>query len=105
MFISIYIYIYKERERKRYCVWGRERERERREILHLIIYIYKLATVAEVDSKIPFSIAATPRFRERRYFFPWIASLTFDPYIVMLNVKQGGIKYYFFSLWYDSTWN
>ena len=23
----------------------------------------------------------------------------------MLSVKQGGIKYYFLSLWYDSTWD
>ena len=23
----------------------------------------------------------------------------------MLNVKQGGIKYHFFSFWYDSTWD
>ena len=22
----------------------------------------------------------------------------------MLSVKQGSIKYHFFSLWYDSTW-
>ena len=23
----------------------------------------------------------------------------------MLGVKQGGIKYHFLSLWYDSTWD
>ena len=23
----------------------------------------------------------------------------------MQSVKQGGIKYYFLSLWYDSTWD
>ena len=23
----------------------------------------------------------------------------------MLSVKQGSIKYHFFSLWYDSTWD
>ena len=23
----------------------------------------------------------------------------------MLNVKQGGIKYYFLSLWFDLTWD
>ena len=23
----------------------------------------------------------------------------------MLSVKQGGIKYYFLSRWYDSTWD
>ena len=23
----------------------------------------------------------------------------------MLSVKQGGVKYHFLSLWYDSTWD
>ena len=23
----------------------------------------------------------------------------------LLSVKQGGIKYYFLNLWYDSTWD
>ena len=26
-------------------------------------------------------------------------------YLIMLSVKQGGIKYHFLSLWYDSTWD
>ena len=30
---------------------------------------------------------------------------TLDPYLIMLSVKQGGIKYHFLSLWYDSTWD
>ena len=34
-----------------------------------------------------------------------LRSLTFDLYHMMLSVKQGGIKYHFLSLWYDSTWN
>ena len=25
--------------------------------------------------------------------------------MIMLGVKQGGIKYHFLSLWYDATWN
>ena len=45
----------------------------------------------------------TPRSRGERYYFPWIAPLTLDPYFIMLSVKQGSIKYYFLSLWYDST--
>ena len=28
-----------------------------------------------------------------------------DTYLITLSVKQGGIKYQFVSLWYDSTWN
>ena len=34
-----------------------------------------------------------------------IASLILDPYLVMLSVKQEGIKYHFLSLWYDLTGN
>ena len=29
---------------------------------------------------------------------------TLDTYLIILSVKQGGIKYHFLSLWYDSTW-
>ena len=28
-----------------------------------------------------------------------------ETYLIMQSVKQGGIKYHFFSLWYDSTWD
>ena len=37
--------------------------------------------------------------------FPGLLHFTLDPYLIMLRVKQGGIKYYFLSLWYDSTWD
>ena len=63
------------------------------------------STVVEGDPKAPFSIVTTPRFRRGRYTFPWITPLTLDPYLIMLNVKEGSIKYQFSSLWYDSTWN
>ena len=56
-----------------------------------------------VNSKAPFSVATTPRCRVGCYSFPWIASLTLDPYLIMLSVKHGGIKYCLLSLWYDST--
>ena len=55
------------------------------------------------DPKDPFSIhqgegeGATP--------FPGLLHFTFYPYLIMLTVKQGGIKYGFLSLWYDSTWD
>ena len=29
---------------------------------------------------------------------PGLLHLTFDPYLIMLSVKQGGIKYHFLSL-------
>ena len=63
----------------------------------------KLATVVEVDPKSPFSIATTTRCMGGRYAFLWITPLTLNPYLIMLSVKQGGFKYHFLSLWYDST--
>ena len=65
----------------------------------------KLATIVEGNSKAPFSIATTPMCRGGRYSFPGLLYFTLDPYLIMLSVKQGGIKYHFLSLWYDSTWD
>ena len=71
----------------------------------LIIKKVKMATIVEGDPKAPFSIATTPRCRGGRYSFPRLLHFTHDPYLIMLSVKQGGIKYHFLSLWYDSTWD
>ena len=45
-----------------------------------------LATVVEGDQKAPFSIS-TP--------FPGLFQFTLDTYLILLSVKQGGIKYHF----------
>ena len=37
--------------------------------------------------------------------FPGLLHFTLDTYRILLSVKQGGIKYHFKSLWYDSTWD
>ena len=71
----------------------------------LIRHVVKLATIVEGNPKAPFSIATTPRCRGGRYSFPGLLYFTLDPYLIMLSVKQGGIKYHFLSLWYDSTWD
>ena len=63
----------------------------------------KLATVVVGDPKAHFSIDTAARCKGGRYSFPWIAPLTLDPYLIMLSVKQRGIKYHFYSFWYDST--
>ena len=63
----------------------------------------KLATVVEGDLKAPFSRATTPRSRGVCYSSPWIDPITLHTYLILLSVKQGGIKYHFLSLWYDST--
>ena len=65
----------------------------------------KLATIVEGNPKAPFSITSTPRCKGGRYSFPGLLYFTLDPYLIMLSVKQGGIKYHFLSLWYDSTWD
>ena len=35
--------------------------------------------------------------------FPGLLHFTFDPYLIMLRVKQGGTEYHFLSLWYNTT--
>ena len=64
-----------------------------------------MATIVEGNPKAPFSIATTPMCRGGRYSFPGLLYFTLDPYLIMLSAKQGGIKYHFLSLWYDSTWD
>ena len=59
----------------------------------------------EGNPKAPFSIATTPMFKGGHYSFPWIAPLYPDTYLIMLSIKQGDIKYYFLTLWYNSTWD
>ena len=66
--------------------------------LKFSLYIYSWLTIVDVEPKAPISIAITPRCRERRYCFPTIVPLTLDSYLIMVSVKQGGIKYYFKSL-------
>ena len=52
-------------------------------------------TVVEGNQKAPFSIAATPRCGEGANSFPELLHFTLDMYLVMLSVKQGGVKYHF----------
>ena len=70
---------------------------------HVYIYIYKkvkLATRVEGNPKLlhqGVGESATP--------FPGLLHFSLDPYLIMLSVKQGGIKYHFLRLWYDSIWD
>ena len=69
-----------------------------------MIYIQvRLVNSVEGHLKAPFSIASTLKCRERHYSFPGLLHFTFDIYLIMLSAKQGGIKYNFLSLLYDST--
>ena len=65
----------------------------------------KLATVVEGDPKVPPSTATAPRFREGATTYSGLLHFTLDLYLIILSAKQGGIKYHFLSLWYDSTWD
>ena len=62
-------------------------------------------TLVKDDLKVSFSIATTQRCRGGCYSIPLTALLTLDPNFIILSVKQGGIKYHFLSLWYNSTWD
>ena len=57
----------------------------------------------EGDLKAPFSIATTPRCRKGAIPLPRLFHFTLDLYLLMLSVKQGGIKYHFWVFRYDST--
>ena len=52
-------------------------------------------TIVEGDPKAPLSIATTPRRRGGATPFPGFLHFILDPYLIMLTVKQGGIKYHF----------
>ena len=73
------------------------------ETLSVCLYIYSCwLTVVKGDPNTPFSIATTLKWKGGCYSFLWIAPLNLDPYLIMLNVKQRGIKDYFESLvWLD----
>ena len=64
-----------------------------------------LATVVEGNPKDPFSIATTSRYREGATPFPGLLRFTLNTYLILLSVKQGGIKYHFKSVWDDATWD
>ena len=68
--------------------------------IYIYIYVVSWPTIVEGDPKAPFLIATTTRFRGGSYSLPWIAPL--GPCLIMLSVKQGGIKCNFLVL--GMTW-
>ena len=57
----------------------------------------KMATIVEGDQKAPFSIATTSRCggADGATPFPVLLHYALDTYLILLGVKQGGIKYHF----------
>ena len=55
----------------------------------------ELATIVESDLKSLFSRATTPGCGGGATPFPGLLHFTLDTYLIMLSVKQGGIKYHF----------
>ena len=73
------------------------------EISIIYIAIVKLATVVKGDRRLPFQQLLQRGVGEGATPFPGLLLFTLDPYFIVLSVKQGGIRYHFLSLWYDST--
>ena len=73
------------------------------------IYIYKVSKVGDHSRGWPegplFDSLLHQGVGEGATPFPGLLHFTLDPYLIMLSAKQGGIKYHFLSLWYDSTWD
>ena len=56
------------------------------------VVINFMVTIVKSDLKAPFLLATTLKYTTP---FPDWLHFTLDPYIIMLNIKQGGIKYHF----------
>ena len=65
------------------------------------IYISKVGDRSWGRPEGSFSIVTTPKYRERHYSLFGLLHFTLDMFLILLNVKQWGIKYHFLSLWYD----
>ena len=72
----------------------------------MYVWVYLLlATVLEGDLKAPFRSLQHQGVGEGANPFPGLLHFTFDPYLIMLSVKQGSIKYNYLSFWHYSTWD
>ena len=98
--IYIYINVYIELSKKLYIyiyIYNLH-------LMYIYIYIYICwPTVVECDPKAPFSITSTPRYRERRYSFPWTTPITLAPYLMILSSHQ--ISFFQSLVWLDRGLN
>ena len=54
---------------------------------------------------LPFQLLLHRGVGEGATLFPGLLHLPLDPYLIMMSVKQGNIKYHSLSLWYDMIWD
>ena len=69
--------------------------------------VTKLLLMMICDRKlgIPFQYLLHRGVGEDATPFAWLLHFTLETYLIMLSVKQRGIKNHFLSLWYDSSWD
>ena len=58
---------------------------------------------SKVTGRFPFQLLLNRGVGEGTTPFPGLLHFTLDTYIIILNIKPGGIKYHFLSLWYDDV--
>ena len=66
--------------------------------VYIYIYTHTHALLYRVIKKNVSTFIGVPLHFDFKQFL-------YDPYLIMLSVKQGGIRYYFLSLWYGLTWD
>ena len=88
-------------------IWHQETFTNPESRTSIIGLIYKLVTVVKGDLKAPFLIATTARCRGGCYSIPWITPLYpwSLPYNAELSKVASSTIFFFFNLWYDSTWD
>ena len=69
------------------------------------IYISKLNNRSRGWTEGSFLLATTRIWKGDSNYFPWIAPITLDPYLIILRFNQGGIKNHLVSYWHVSTWD
>ena len=63
--------------------------------LQRLVSKIKLVTMVEITRRLPFQQLLHPSVGEGATPFPELLLFTFDPYLIMLSVKQGSIKEHF----------
>ena len=64
-----------------------------------------LGTIVEATQRFPFKELLDQGLGKGVTPFHGLLHFTLDTYLIMLSVKQGGIKHHFLNLLYDSSWD